>query len=72
MIGSIVTALYVAGIVAAIHAVMTTQTPTAAVAWSVSLLSMPPAVRCLRRKMDCARWEHSRFRTALLLIRVRM
>jgi cardiolipin synthase len=41
MIASIVTAFYVAGILAAVHAVMTTRTAPGAVAWSVSLVSMP-------------------------------
>jgi cardiolipin synthase len=41
MIASIVTAFYVAGIIAAVHAIMTTRTAPGAVAWSVSLVSMP-------------------------------
>ena len=41
MIASIVTAFYVAGILAAVHAVMTTRTAPGAIAWSVSLVAMP-------------------------------
>jgi cardiolipin synthase len=41
IIGSIVAAFYVAGIAAAIHAIMTTRTETGAIAWSVSLVTMP-------------------------------
>ncbi len=41
MIGAIVTAFYVAGFLMALHAAMTSRTPTGAVAWSVSLVSMP-------------------------------
>ena len=41
MIASIVTAFYVAGIIAAVHAIMNTRTAPGAIAWSVSLVSMP-------------------------------
>ena len=41
MIASIVAAFYVAGILAAVHAVMTARTAPGAIAWSVSLISMP-------------------------------
>lgn len=41
MIASIVTAFYVAGFIAAVHAIMTTRTAPGAIAWSVSLVSMP-------------------------------
>ena len=41
MIASIVSAFYVAGVIAAIHAIMTTRTAPGAIAWSVSLVSMP-------------------------------
>lgn len=41
MMASIVTAFYVAGFIAAIHAIMTTRTAPGAIAWSVSLVSMP-------------------------------
>ncbi len=41
MIASIVTAFYVVGILAAVHAVMTTRTSQGAIAWSVSLVSVP-------------------------------
>ena len=41
MLAWIVTAFYVAGIIAAIHAIMTTRTAPGAIAWSVSLISMP-------------------------------
>jgi cardiolipin synthase len=41
MIGLIVTGFYVAGIVAALHAVLTARTPTGSVAWAVSLVTMP-------------------------------
>ena len=41
MLAWIVTAFYVAGIIAAIHAIMTTRTAPGAIAWSVSLVSMP-------------------------------
>ena len=41
MIGYIVAAFYVAGIAAAIHAIMTTRTETGAIAWSVSLVTVP-------------------------------
>ncbi len=41
MIGLIVTGFYVAGIVAALHAVLTVRTPTGSVAWAVSLITMP-------------------------------
>ncbi len=39
MIASIVAAFYVAGILATVHAVMTTRTAPWAIAWSVSLVS---------------------------------
>jgi cardiolipin synthase len=41
MIAFIATAFYVAGIVAAAHAIMTTRTAPGAIAWSVSLVSIP-------------------------------
>lgn len=41
MIAAITTAFYVAGILAAVHAVMTTRTAPGAIAWSVSLVSFP-------------------------------
>jgi cardiolipin synthase len=41
MIAGIVSAFYIAGIVLAIHAIMTTRTAPGAVAWSVSLVTMP-------------------------------
>ena len=41
MIALLVTAFYVAGIIAAVHAVMTVRTSQGAVAWSVSLISFP-------------------------------
>lgn len=41
MIAWIVTAFYVLGIAAAVEAIMTTRTAQGAVAWSVSLISMP-------------------------------
>lgn len=41
MIATIVTAFYIAGILAAIDAIMTARTATGAVAWSVSLVSVP-------------------------------
>jgi len=41
MIAWIVAAFYVAGLVAAVHAVMTVRTAQGAVAWTVSLVSMP-------------------------------
>ncbi|MDH3511279.1 MAG: cardiolipin synthase [Gammaproteobacteria bacterium] len=41
MIAWLVTAFYVAGIVAAIDAIMTVRTAPGAIAWSVSLVSMP-------------------------------
>jgi cardiolipin synthase len=41
IIAYIVTAFYVAGIAAAIHAIMTTRTETGAIAWSVSLVAVP-------------------------------
>ncbi len=41
MIGLAVSAFYVAGILMAMHAALTTRTSTGAVAWTVSLLSMP-------------------------------
>ncbi len=41
MIAGIVSAFYLAGIVLAIHAIMTTRTAPGAVAWSVSLVTMP-------------------------------
>jgi cardiolipin synthase len=41
LIASIVTVFYIAGIVAGVHAVMTTRTATGAIAWSVSLVLMP-------------------------------
>jgi cardiolipin synthase len=41
MIASIVTAFYIAGVLAAIDAVMTVRTSQGAIAWSVSLVSFP-------------------------------
>ena len=41
MIAAIVTAFYIAGILAAIDAIMTARTPQGAVAWSVSLVTFP-------------------------------
>ncbi len=41
MTAFLVTAFYIAGIIAAIDAVMTVRTPQGAVAWSVSLISFP-------------------------------
>ena len=41
IIAAIVTAFYIGGILAAIDAVMTTRTPQGAVAWSISLVSLP-------------------------------
>ncbi len=41
MIGLVVTGFYVAGIIAALHAVLTARTPTGAVAWAVSLVTVP-------------------------------
>ncbi len=41
MIAWIATAFYVAGFIAAGHAIMTTRTPQGAIAWSVSLVSFP-------------------------------
>ena len=41
MIAAIVTAFYIGGVLAAIDAVMTARTPQGAVAWSISLVSMP-------------------------------
>jgi cardiolipin synthase len=41
MLGIIVTAFYVAGCLSALHAAMTTRTATGAVAWTVSLVTMP-------------------------------
>lgn len=41
MIASIVAVFYVAGILATVHAVMTTRTAPWAIAWSVSLVSIP-------------------------------
>ena len=40
-IAAITIAFYVAGIITAIHAVMTVRTPQGAIAWSVSLVSFP-------------------------------
>ncbi|HLB83538.1 MAG TPA: phospholipase D-like domain-containing protein, partial [Steroidobacteraceae bacterium] len=40
-IAAIAIAFYVAGIITAIHAVMTVRTPQGAIAWSVSLVSFP-------------------------------
>jgi cardiolipin synthase len=41
MIAFVVTAFYIAGIVSAIHAAMTTRTAQGAVAWTVSLVAFP-------------------------------
>lgn len=41
LLGILVTAIYLCGIVVALHAALTTRTPTGAVAWSVSLVTMP-------------------------------
>lgn len=41
MIAIIISAFYIGGVMAAIHAVMTARTPTGAIAWSVSLVSFP-------------------------------
>jgi cardiolipin synthase len=41
MIAFIVSAFYIAGIIAAIDAVMTVRTPQGAIAWSVSLIAFP-------------------------------
>ena len=41
MIAGIVTVFYVLGIAAAVEAIMTVRTPQGAIAWSVSLVSMP-------------------------------
>jgi len=41
MIGFTIAAFYVAGIATAIHAIMTTRTETGAIAWSISLVTMP-------------------------------
>ena len=41
MITFIVSAFYVAGIIAAVDAIMTTRTAPGAIAWSVSLVSVP-------------------------------
>ena len=41
MLAFIVTAFYVAGIISAVHAALTTRTAQGAVAWSVSLVSFP-------------------------------
>ena len=41
LLGLVITAFYVAGIVAALHAALNTRTPTGAVAWSVSLVTLP-------------------------------
>jgi len=41
LIALITTAFYIAGIIAAIDAVMTTRTPQGAIAWSVSLVTFP-------------------------------
>ncbi len=41
IIGLVVTAFYVTGIVMAMNAALTTRTPTGAVAWAVSLVTMP-------------------------------
>ncbi len=40
-VGIVVTAFYIAGIVLALHAALTARTPTGAVAWGVSLVTMP-------------------------------
>ncbi|MBW0147193.1 cardiolipin synthase [Marinobacter arenosus] len=41
MIGLLVTSFYVVGIIMAMHAALTTRTSTGAVAWTVSLVTMP-------------------------------
>ena len=41
MIAAIVTVFYVAGIVAAVNAIMTVRTPQGAIAWAVSLVAFP-------------------------------
>jgi len=41
MIAAVVTGIYLAGILCAVHAAMTTRTAQGAVAWSVSLVSFP-------------------------------
>ena len=41
MLQTIVALFYVAGLVSAIHAILTVRTPTGAVAWTVSLVSFP-------------------------------
>ncbi|RLQ20726.1 cardiolipin synthase [Seongchinamella sediminis] len=41
MIGIVITFFYITGIVMAMHAALTTRTSTGAVAWTVSLVSMP-------------------------------
>jgi len=41
MIGFIVTVFYIAGVVCAVHAIMTARTAQGAVAWSIGLVSFP-------------------------------